>query len=123
MRSGPLLEREMAYTFVDGGQFEIYIEPSVIPVRNPGCEAIIVRMPWTNPELRDAAAAVEVKRELFSRVDDLVHDRSTELTVVVQLDPYVEATKGNPKDVSLTRCEVFFRYVPETFAYVDHLGP
>jgi hypothetical protein len=121
--AGPLMQREMAYTFVDGGQFELYVKPSVIPARNPGCEAIIVRMPWTNPELRDAAAAVEVKQKLFSRVVDLVQGRITEVPIVVQLDPYVEAAGSDRKDVSLTRCEVFFRHAPETFAYVDHLGP
>lgn len=121
--TGPLLQREMAYAFVDGGQFEIYVTPATIPANAPDCDAIIVRMPWTNPELPEAAADVERKRALFSRVDDLVHERSTEATAVVQLDPHVEPAKEGPHELSLTRCEAFFRHDPETYAYVDHLGP
>lgn len=120
---GPLMLREMAYTFVDGGQFEIFVKPATLPVSAPGCEeAIIVRMPWTNPDLPDAAAAVEVKRKLFIRLDELARERTDEVKVVLQLDPHVEATGMDPKQVSLTRCEIFFRHAPETFAYVDHLG-
>lgn len=121
--TGPLMQREMAYTFVDGGQFELYVEPSVIPVPNPGCEAIIVRMPWTNPEAPTATAAVAGKQQLFSRLEDLTHDRSAELTVVVQLDPYITVAEGDPSRVSLTQCNVFFRHAGETYAYVDHVGP
>lgn len=120
---GPLLLREMAYTFVDGGQFEIFVKPSAIPAAAPGCDdGVIVRMPWTHPDLPGAAAAVEVKRKLFLRIDELARERTDEVKLVVQLDPHVEATGMDPKQVSLTRCEIFFRHVPETFAYVDHLG-
>ena len=123
VRAGPLMQREMAYTFVDGGQFEIYVVPSVIPVASPGCDALIIRMPWTNPELPKAAAAVEAKRALFSRVEDLLHGRSKEAIAIVELGPHVEVANDDPEQVSLTRCELFFRYAPDTYAYVDHPGP
>jgi len=121
--AGPLMQREMAYTFVDGGQFEIYVKPAVLPVGSPGCDALIIRMPWTKPELPGAAAAVEVKRKLFAQLEDLTHGRSPEVTVVVELGPHVEVAKDDPKQVSLTRCELFFRYAHETYAYVDHVKP
>lgn len=121
--TGPLMQREMAYTFVDGGQFELYVKPSVIPVPNPGCEALIVRMPWTNPEAPAAATAVAGKQQLFARVEDLTHGRSAEVTVVVQLGPYIEVAESDPSRVSLTQCNVFFRHAGEAYAYVDHVGP
>jgi hypothetical protein len=121
---GELMQREMAYAFVDGGQFEIYVKPSVIPVPSPGCaEAIIVRMPWTPPDAPWATAAVEDKRALWKRIDALVQRRTGEVTVAIQLDPYVEAAADDPAKVSLTRCNVFFRHAGEAYAYVDHVGP
>lgn len=120
---GELLAREMAYTLVDGGQFEIYVRPAVLPARGPGCEAVIVRMPWTDPKLRGAAPALEAKRQLFARLDDVVHARSADARVVLQLDPYVEVAAGPPLAVSLTQCTVFFRHAHDSYAYVDHLGP
>lgn len=121
---GPLAEREMAYTLVDGGQFEIYVRPEVIPVPNPGCaQAIIVRMPWTNPDAPQATEAVEAKRKLFLRVDDLLTHGTGELRVAVQLDPYVAVADDDAAKVSLTQCTVFFRYATEAYAYIDHTGP
>lgn len=121
---GELMQREMAYTFVDGGQFEIYVKPSAIPVPSPGCtEAIIVRMPWSPPDAPWATAAVEAKRELWKRIDALVQRRAGEVTVAIQLDPYVEVAPDDPTKVSLTRCNVFFRHAGEAYAYVDHVRP
>jgi hypothetical protein len=121
---GELMQREMAYTFVDGGQFEIYVRPAVIPVPSPGCaEAVIVRMPWSPPDAPWAAAAVEAKRALWKRIDALVQRGTGEVTVAIQLDPYVEVATDDPATISLTRCTVFFRHAGEAYAYVDHVGP
>ncbi|MCA9709457.1 MAG: hypothetical protein KDK70_26690 [Myxococcales bacterium] len=122
--SGPLMSRDMAFTFSDGGQFEIYLRPETIPVPSPDCSgALILRMPWTNPEVEGAEAAVEAKRTLFSELVELREGRRETQRVVVELNPYIEVAHDDPRSVSLTQCNLFFRHAHATYAYVDHLGP
>jgi len=122
--SGPLMDREMAYAFTSGGQFEIYLQPAAIGVPSPDCTGgIIVRMPWTNPELPDAEPTVKTKRALFDALVEVREGRRDAQPVVLELEPYVEVAHDDPRDVSLTQCNVFFRYAHASYAYVDHVGP
>ncbi len=119
-----IMERELAYHYSDGGQFEIYVPASLLPVSAPGCESgVIVRMPWTNPEARGAEAAMEGKRTLFVALEELRARNTAEHRVFLELGPYVEGEPDEPGGLSLTRCTVFFRHEGEAEVYVDSLEP
>lgn len=120
--TGPSMERDLAHAFSDGGQFEIFVRPQLLPVETPECpDGLIVRMPWTNPELAEAETAVERKRDLFSRLMEVHEGRRSSARVVLELDPYVTVSTDEPPRIALSRCTVFFRYEPGTYAYIDHL--
>lgn len=115
------MARDLAYRFSDGGQFEIFVRPQTIPVSNPGCKnGIVIRMPWTNPNAEHASLAVEGKRAIFSRLEDLRAGQRSSQEVIIELNPYVAGTPSDPTKVSLTQCNVFFRHAQE--AYVDRLS-
>lgn len=116
-----LMDRDLAYTIVNGGQFEIYVRPDLLPIEAPGCEAaIIVRMPWTNPELPDADAAVADKAALLARFEALRGGQSESVRSTLELDPYLTFdASGQPQ--TLTQCTVFFRHAAGH--YVNHNGP
>ena len=120
--SGPVMERELAYHLTDGGQFEIYIQPELIPASKPDCQqGIIVRMPWTNPKSPNADIAVKKKKLLYTQIMQLRANNSIIQKVVVELNPYISINSDNPKNISLTQCNVFFRHARGE--YIDKLGP
>lgn len=124
LEPAPMMERELAYQYSDGGQFEIYVPASLLPVSSPGCESgLIVRMPWTNPKARGAEAAMEGKRVLFVALEELRARNTAEHRVFLELNPYVEGAPDEPGGLSLTRCTVFFRHAGEAEVYVDSLEP
>jgi len=119
-----MMERELAYRYSDGGQFEIYVPATLLPVSSPGCESgVIVRMPWTNPKARGAEAAMEGKRALFVALEELRARSTAEHRVFLELNPYVEGAPDEPGGLSLTRCTVFFRHEGEAELYVESLEP
>lgn len=105
-----------------GGQFNIRLRPEYFPVSAPACRgALILRMPWTDPSVPDAKRKILAKQNLLKHILALQGRRDETLSVVVELNPYVEVVNREPLKVRLTRCNVFFR---QAFgAYVDHTRP
>ena len=105
-----------------GGQFEVRLRPEHFPVPAPNCRGLLIlRMPWTPPDLPDAGGKVEVKRKLLEQILALEARTGASVTVVVELNPYVEVIDPDPLRLRLTRCNIFFRNAAG--AYVDHIGP
>ncbi|GAB4491836.1 MAG: hypothetical protein Tsb0010_00370 [Parvularculaceae bacterium] len=106
----------------EGGQFEILIPVSEFPVPAPNCEGyIIVRMPWTDPDLANAERAIADKRSLYERIRAMRAIGEGVVTVTLELNPYVEVVSEEPLRLRLTQCNVFFRqqagaYAPEAIA-------
>ena len=116
-----LMDRDLAYTLADGGQFEIYVRPDVLPIDAPGCEnGIIVRMPWTNPDLPDAGDAVADKAVLLAAFEALRDGQSESVRTTLELAPYL-ALNASGQPQMLTQCNVFFRHAAGH--YIDHNGP
>ena len=78
-------------------------------------------MPWTPPDAPAAAAKIAAKEHLLSRIRALADAPGDVVTVVVELNPYVEVVSRAPLRVQLTQCNVFFRQAAG--GYVDHTGP
>ena len=109
-----LMARDLAYAFSEGGMFEIYVPGDVLGAAAGSCARVIVRMPWTDPAQAGADSRIAAKREVFDRLIELSGDNR--MHVVLELNPYVEATPDGPR---LTRCNAFFRhargaYLPNT---------
>jgi len=113
-----LMSRDLAYSIADGGQFEIFVQPGVLPIEAPGCQdGIIVRMPWTNPDLPDADDAMADKTALLAQFDALRDGQVEEVRSTLELDPYLTLDEaGRPH--ALSQCNVFFRHA--SGRYVDH---
>jgi hypothetical protein len=109
-------------TASSGGQFELRLRPDKFPVPAPHCRgSIILRMPWTSPQAIEAKKKISAKEDLLKRILKLQHSRDAGLSVVIELNPYVEVVSRAPLKTRLTQCNVFFR---EAFgAYVDHVRP
>jgi len=78
-------------------------------------------MPWTPPDVQDADAKIEVKRQLLARIRALAEAPGDVVTVVLEMNPYVEVVSRDPLRLQLTQCNVFFRQAQG--GYVDHTGP
>lgn len=115
-----LMDRDLAYNLADGGQFEIYVRPGILPIEAPDCEAgLIVRMPWTNPDVLDAGDAIADKTALLAAFEALRDGRLESVRSTLELDPYLALnTSGQPQ--ALTQCNVFFRHAAGR--YIDHNG-
>ncbi|MEM7442966.1 MAG: hypothetical protein AAF414_06520 [Pseudomonadota bacterium] len=116
-----LMSRDLAYTLADGGQFEIYVSPEIFPIETPSCgNGVIVRMPWTNPDLPDAENAVAEKAALLDEFNALRAGQAETVLSTVELDPYLALDDaGNPQ--ALIQCNVFFRQA--SGRYIPHNGP
>jgi len=105
-----------------GGQFEIRLRPQRFPIPAPRCHGeLILRMPWTPPDVQDADAKIEVKRQLLARIRALAEAPGDVVTVVLEMNPYVEVVSRDPLRLQLTQCNLFFRQAQG--GYVDHTGP
>lgn len=119
IESGPMIDADLGYRFSDGGQFEVYVQPALPGVAAPGCQAVTLRMPWTNPDSAEAARKVAAKQALFQQIEALRQGETGSLEVVVELNPYVAGTPES--GLRLTQCLAFFRQAQS--AYVPHDGP
>lgn len=105
-----------------GGQFEIRLRPESFPVPAPNCRGpIILRMPWTAPDTPGAKEKIAAKEALLKRILALRQLSEETLSVVVELNPYVEVASRDPFKVRLTQCNIFFRH--GLGAYIDHTNP
>lgn len=105
-----------------GGQFEIRLRRERFPVPAPNCRGtLILRMPWTPPGAPDAPAKIVAKRALLDRILALADAPGDAVTVVLELNPYVEVVRRVPLRLRLTQCNVFFRQAAG--GYVAHTGP
>lgn len=96
---------DLAYTLADGGMFEIYIPSNRLSdVASPDCDALIVRMPWTSPDL-DPEFIAE-KAQLLEDINNVRDGRTDTVTIAVELDPYLDTSDNT---FTLTQCNVFFR--------------
>ncbi|SIO20386.1 MULTISPECIES: hypothetical protein [Pseudoalteromonas] len=97
LRSGQY-ELNTEYGFNKGGQFEVYVPKEHFPIAAPNCnENIIIRMPYSESEAK--------KRALF---DSLVSSQN--VTVTLELNPYINVLKTAPLEIELQYCNVFFRH-------------
>ncbi len=106
---------DLAYSFSEGGMFEIYIHPELVGVAHPACSKLTVRMPWTNETRDGAEAKVAGKRALFNRIEAVRAGKTDLVEAVLELDPYLEVADGSMR---LTQCTVFFRHA--FGGYVGH---
>ena len=105
-----------------GGQFEIRLRRERFPVAAPDCRGtLILRMPWTPPDAPDAAAKIVAKQALLVRILALAGGGGDAVTVVLELNPYVEVISRAPLRLRLTQCNVFFRQAAG--GYIAHTGP
>ena len=101
-----------------GGLFELRLHRQRFPVPAPHCRgALILRMPWTPPDAPDAAAKIAAKEQLLARIMALAETPGDVVTVVLELNPYVEVVSRAPLRLQLTQCNVFFRQAAG--GYVD----
>ncbi|WP_218588603.1 hypothetical protein [Marivita hallyeonensis] len=108
---------DLAYTLSDGGMFEVYIPPDRLPgVSAPGCDLVILRMPWTSPDADPSY--IDEKAALLQEILSVRDGDSEEVEVAVELNPYVETSNGT---YSLTQCNAFFRTAFER--YVPNVEP
>jgi hypothetical protein len=85
--------------------FEIYIPSNRLSdVASPDCDALIVRMPWTSPDL-DPEFIAE-KAQLLEDISNVRDGRTDTVTIAVELDPYLDTSDNT---FTLTQCNVFFR--------------
>jgi hypothetical protein len=104
---------------INGGQFEVKINKSVFPIDAPNCKSsIILRMPWTNPELANYEVLIDEKLSAYNEIKKVINSSEADLVVVVvELNPYVRL-KNNK--LELTQCNVFFRHA--NGRYIPHTG-
>lgn len=127
--SVPLTERQPRYatrndyTFEDGGQFEVFIRRDQFPVKSPDgkWEFLILRMPWTNPDLGVAEHSISRKRSLYDAILKMKKEGEGSVSVVVELNPFVQISRKEPLSLELTGRNVFFRQA--LGQYINYLGP
>jgi hypothetical protein len=104
-----------------GGQFELRLRPAHFPIPAPHCRsALILRMPWTAPNVPDATQKIAAKQALLKRIMALAQVPNAVVPVVLELNPYVEVMSRTPLRLQLTQCNVFFRHAAG--GYVDDTG-
>jgi len=102
----------------NGGQFEILIPKEHFPIKAPKCSSnIIVRMPWTNSSFSNSDDLIKKKVNVFKRLIDNKGD----LTITIELNPYITVLSKKPLNLELKNCNVFFRQ--SNGRYIDYLGP
>jgi hypothetical protein len=105
-----------------GGQFELRLRPEHFPVPAPHCRSsLILRMPWTAPNVPEATKKIVAKQALLERILTLEQNPQAVVPVVLELNPYVEIVSSTPLQLRLTQCNVFFRQA--VGGYVDDTGP
>lgn len=112
------------FKFEEGGQFEVFIKRDAFPIplkNSPNSKYIILRMPWTNPETPGASLFINEKRRIFDELAGIKKSHYESLTVVAELNPYIEALEKAPLSLQLTEPNVFFR---QAFGrYINYTGP
>ena len=94
-----------------GGQFEVLVHKDYFPVSAPYCdEFIIIRMPWTDPGLAEAALYVGEKERFYAELLR-IRDEGGAIDVAIDLHPYVNVLSEDPLKLELEGCNVFFRDV------------
>ncbi|ABM03601.1 hypothetical protein Ping_1824 [Psychromonas ingrahamii 37] len=93
---------------INGGQFEIRLKKSEFPISSPNCKSdLILRMPWTNPEIVNSYIFIAEKYEVFHYIQNLTKSsQPNAVDIYVELNPYVELKEG---EFSLTQCNIYFR--------------
>lgn len=105
-----------------GGQFELRLRPEHFPIPAPHCRSsLILRMPWTAPNVPEATQKIVAKQALLERILTLEQDPNAVVPVVLELNPYVEIISSTPLRLRLTQCNIFFRHA--FGGYVDDTGP
>ena len=106
----------------NGGQFEITIDKDSFPIGAPGCKGnIILRMPWTNPNLPFAEEKIKGKVDLYGKIIELYEKNDvTEVEVTIELNPYVNERSTSPLELELSGCNVFFRHA--NGGYINYVG-
>jgi len=106
----PRYAGDNAYEFSPAGQFEIFVHQAAFPIAAPQCRRfIILRMPATDPSAPAAADKIAAKKRLFDALANLKQSNAGELSLAVELNPYVRVVRREPLEVELTQCNVFFR--------------
>lgn len=101
----------------NGGQFEILIPVDHFPIPAPNCRSnIIARMPWTNPSILNSKDLIKVKIDLLNRLKS----NNGDLTVTLELNPYVKVLSKQPLELELKNCNAFYRQ--SKGRYIDYLG-
>src|SRR5712692_8724664 len=95
-----------------GGQFTVRLHPARFPVPAPSCRGdLILRMPWTAPNVPEAARKIATKVALLDRILELEHRPDGVVPVVLELNPYVQTISRTPLLLRLSQCNLFFRQV------------
>ncbi|WP_068084174.1 hypothetical protein [Novosphingobium rosa] len=95
--------------FVEGGQFEILLKPSSVPVQAPMCrQLIIARMPSSDPTRNDTGPEIAAKKRLFDKFEALKAGRIAAVDVAVDAAPYGKQVSASPRVVRLSECNLFF---------------
>jgi hypothetical protein len=80
-----------------GGQFELRLKPEQFPIPAPHCRgSLILRMPWTAPDVPQADAKKAAKKALLARMWELERSPSLNVPVELELNPYVEIISRSP---------------------------
>ncbi len=114
------------YQFAEGGQFEVFVRNSMFPVpaSYTDAELLILRMPWTNPDLPGADQYITEKRALFERIRNMKESGTGTVDVVIEFDPgdrFVKVLSTNPPKLEVLGRNIFFRQAYGR--YISHVGP
>lgn len=92
----------------NGGQFQLLIKKEKFPVIAPNCKSdLILRMPWTDPDLANSQKFIKEKNSVYSSIQNLLKSTQNEsVDVYIELNPYV---KFKDNKFNLTQCNIFFR--------------
>lgn len=93
---------------INGGQFEIRLKKSEFPISASNCKSdLILRMPWTNPEIVNSHIFIAEKYKIYNDIQNLTRSsQPNAVDIYVELNPYVEFKKG---EFNLTQCNIYFR--------------
>lgn len=109
------------YYFADGGQFEVFVDKNAFPIPAPHCEKqyLILRMPWTAPDLPHAKEYIAEKRVLFDRIKKMKDSCNGSVEVTIELNPFVNVVRKDPLKLEMAGRNIFFRQA--NGRYVDHV--
>ena len=99
------------YIFAEGGQYEVFVENKKFPFPNPLLErkCLILRMPWTNPDMENASQYIAEKYELFTKIKEMKETQSGSVEVTIELNSYMNVLSKNPLEIELSGRNIFFR--------------